>query len=227
MSLVQTRALFKKDFLTEFRTKETLTLQFCMSLLLATIVSVGANSTFLTHAQVQQIFPMLIWVIFIFSATVSISRSYEYEFQNAAIEGLVLTGVSPWLIFISKFISNCIVVLIGHLISFFVLALLLNMPIIGSLGGFFLVSVAAVIGYCAISTLLTPVSLSSRLKGMLLPLILLPLLFPLLFAALEITTELFQEGHMDYESIWASLLIGFDVIYFTLAINLFDHVIKE
>ncbi|MCB9029444.1 MAG: heme exporter protein CcmB [Deltaproteobacteria bacterium] len=221
------KTLLHKDLLLEIRSKETVALFATLSLLLTVISAVGIHSSFLNPEEVRKIFPVLIWLIFIFSSTISISKSFEYEIKNNALEGLFLTGISPWTIFISKLLTNIIIVLAVHLLTIILLASFLTTPILESFHHYAILSSLVVIGYCSLSTLLTPISLSSRLKGLLLPLILLPLLFPILFAALELSSQIMLEGSLDLGSLAFTLLLVFDVIYFTAAINLFSFVVHE
>ena len=219
--------LLKKDLILELRNRETLGLIVCLAILLSVVVSLGVSSSFLNEETVAKLYPALLWIIFVFAATISIGRSYEYEQQNRAIEGLILSGVEPWLIYLAKVLSNCCVVLLGHAVAIVVLSTLLNLSVWGISAQLMLVSVFVILGYTALATLLAGIASTAKLKDMLLPLILLPLLFPLFFAALEITAALFVENRIDFGSMWVSMLIGLDVLYLVLGINLYEFVIKE
>ncbi len=219
--------LLKKDLKIEFRTKEVLILQITMALLLSTVCAVGIEGAFLSAANLTSVFPTLLWIVFLFSATLAVSRSYEYEFNNDAIYGLLSTGVSPAAIFLSKLIGNTVIAIIGQFLVLLTLAALTNVVISPYLLELLIITFLVAIGFAATSTLLIPMTVASRLKSMLLPLILLPLLFPILFAGLELTANLFDKGTFDLGSIWVSLALGFDVIYVVLGINLFEKVILE
>lgn len=220
-------ALLKKDLLSELRAKEVLVLLVSLALLFSVIVAVGVNSSSLNPETTQRIFPMLLWVVFVLGATISIGKSLDMELRHMAIEGLLLTGISPAFIFLAKLVSNTLLILVGHLVSFVALSILLNVDTIAVLPEFLILSTLVVIGYAALSTLLSGIAASSKLKGFLLPILLIPLLFPLFFSALELSFILFIEKHLLVNSIWLSLLIGLDVLYILLGLNLFQHVIRE
>lgn len=220
-------ALLRKDCAVELRMKETLSLIIAMSLLMGVIGAVGINGAFISGGTVRVIFPTLFWLSFLFASTLSVSRSFEYEFRDGALLGTLMTGVSPHLVFLSKFIVNVIAGVIGLATTFITLSVLLNVEVLPIIGDFALISILVIVGFVGISTLLIPISFGSKLRGMLLPLLLLPLLFPVLFAGLELSAALFDGIPLDIGSPWVSLLIGFDVIYVTLGMNMFEQVVCE
>lgn len=220
-------ALIRKDLLLELRTKESLSVLVATSILLSTLVSYGVQGSFIEPETVGKLYPTLFWLICIFASTLSISRSFEYEAEGSAMEGVLLTGVSPSLIFLSKFLINFILSWLGYLIIHFVLAGLLGVTIKTQEGTHYIVTGLFAFGYSALATLLAAMTVRSRLRGALLPLILLPILFPLLFAAIGISQNFQDAGSLDFASFSFSLLVGLDVVYFLLGINLFHHVISE
>ena len=219
--------LIIKDFQCEFRSKETIGLLVMLSILLSVLVSFGVAGSFVNKDIIEKLFPTFIWAIFVFASTVSITRSLEYEIEGSAISGLILTGVSPSLVYLSKVITNVVINLIGLLVATAVLGIMLNVQFYNWLLQFLFISSGVSLGYCAMSTLLTAMTATSRLKGLLLPVVLLPLLFPLLFAALELTTLLIYEGTIFGDTIWLSMLLAFDLIYIVAGINLFGVVISD
>jgi heme exporter protein B len=220
-------ALMRKDLLLELRGRETLSLMIGLSLLLSVVVACAVQTSTLAPREILNLFPGLIWVVLLFSATVSIGRSYEYEIENLALEGLLLSGASPSLIFVAKSFANFLVILFGQMVSLVLLAVLLNVDVLSAIPGLFLVSALVVGAYSQIATLLAALTSTSRLKSMLLPLLLLPLLFPLFFAAIEVSANLVIDHSLAWDSIWFSLLIALNALYFALGINLYEFVIGE
>lgn len=220
-------ALLSKDLSCELRGKEAITLQLTLSIILSVMAGFGVGAAFVPAAQIPDLFPVFLWLIFIFSSTISLSRSFEYESVNAALDGVILSGVSPTLIYTSKLISNIITCTLGFFLSLIIMAAMLNIGLDLIIGDLSILAFLIITGYCALSTLLGGMTMSSRLRGMLLPLILLPLLFPLLFAALELSAEIFINHNLDLSSPWVTLLIAFDLIYVVVSLNLFEHVIRE
>jgi heme exporter protein B len=219
--------LLKKDLLLEFRNRETIALIFCLALLLAVLASFGVHSAFLDPETTRAIFPMILWMVFIFAATVSIGRSFEFELENSAIEGLILTRVPSQLIFISKFLGAFIILAIAFGFCLISLALLLNVSVTAELAAIGLVSIEALLAYAALSTLVSALAGTARLKSLLLPLLLLPLVIPIFIGALELTSVAFEQPAQFYSSPWLSLLAGIDLIYFVAGLLLYGYALND
>ncbi len=219
--------ILKTNFLIELRAKETCTLIAALALVLGVTVALGIGIGGFEPQTKLQLLPSLIWVVFVISAAVASGKSLEFDVENRAIDGVLLTGVPEWCIFVAKWLSNVVLLFVGQLLSILVLSVLMNCDVWSSWIDILVVSVVAVLAYAALATLLAAVSLASRLKQVLLPLILLPLIFPLVFAAIELTTQALVGNGMDYSSGWFSLLIALGVVYPALGVNLFEFVIRE
>lgn len=219
--------LLQNNLRLEFRLKETITILLSLAVMLAVIVSLGLSSAFVDESVRMRLFPALIWILFILSAAVSVGRSFEYELEHAALGGILLSGVTPATIYLAKFLSNFCILLVGQLANILALAIFSAVSINASMAHLLIVSGVVVLAYAALSTLLAGMSVSSRLKQILLPIILIPLVFPLFFAAMELTFQIMLEQRLDFASPWFSLLFVLLVTYIALGLNLFGHVIAE
>lgn len=220
-------ALLEKEVILELRGKETLVVMYSLALLFSVIVSSGVQQSFIAEADIVKLYPTLLWSSLLFSATIALGRSYDQELENRALEGLILAGAGFWELYAAKAFSATVMVFFGHSGAAIALAMLLNVPVFSILAELLLLSLMVVFAYSSIATLTSAMSSTSRLKGLLLPLILLPLLFPLLFAAIELTHSLLDGGGLAIDSGWFSLIMGLDVVYFVLGLNLYEFVIKE
>ena len=219
--------LLRKDLLVEARRREALATLLFLSVLLGVVIALGIHNSFVQPSVVYKLTPTLFWVVFILTASVSIGKTSEYDQQLRAIDGVLLSGVSYPTIFVAKTLSNLIIILVGQVVAFFSFALLLNVDVSVIFGEFMVVALGVVIAYSSLVTLLSGITSSSRLRSLLLPLIALPLMFPLFFCAVEICGELFANRKVAWDSVWVSLLLGLDVMYFVLGLNLYEYVIRD
>ncbi|MFM1848410.1 MAG: hypothetical protein RL417_1884 [Pseudomonadota bacterium] len=220
-------ALVRKDLTLELRTKETLGVNLFLSLVIAVVAALGVNSAFVGGDVVVRLFPALLWISFLFSATTGAARTYEPELEHMAVEGFLLTGCSPANLFVSKWFSSVLIMSIGQFLNLAALSVLLDVSLVGKLAALLLVSLLVIAGFSSLTTLLGGVSSTSRLKGVLLPVILFPLSFPLFFAAIELSMGIVVGTGLPMSSPWLSLLVGLDVLYFVLGFNLIEHVVRE
>jgi ABC-type transport system involved in cytochrome c biogenesis permease component len=194
---------------------------------MAVLVGAGVSSAVLNAEQTTKIFPMLLWVVFLLSSATSATRFNEQELEGRGFEGLLLAGVTGSQMYLSK----CIVLAVFLLTSFIVLVGVLSIaldqdvyPVFGSMIG---VGVATSSALSALLVLLAAIASTSKLKGVLLPVISLPLLFPVFLCGLEMTTQLVVNGVMDDGAPWPYLLLCANALYLVAGINLFDPAIRE
>ncbi len=219
--------LLRKDLALECRSLRAITLLFALAVLLAFIISFGVSSAFLQPDQTRRLFGTLVWLSFLFFATLSHTQLLEGEIEGRAIDGVLLANVPPATMFLSKWISSIVFILPAQLLSSAIIAGFVQVPLAQHLLPFLLITLLVVAAFAALATLLSAIAITSRLKGFLLPIILLPLLIPLYFAANELTLELVLQQHLAVDSPWFTLLMLMDVGYTAGGLLLFGTAIRE
>ncbi len=209
--------LIKKDFALELSAKETILSLSNFSVLLYTLLAVGLANAVIADDVVRRIYPVLYWILFLLIGLLCADRSFSYETKLGAFTAVLLAKVSPRSIFISKWITTATTLFVAGALQGAIGYLLLGtsistLPFLLILGSFSVGSVAV---------LLSAISSASKLPSLTLPLLALPTLTPL-FLGLQ---ELSYSG--QDASPWTSILIGLNVVYFTLGINLYEFATKE
>ena len=217
--------LIKKDFKLLFNRPDDFLFSFFFSLMLSVLVYIGINISFIPQSELPKLYPVLVWIIFIFSASIVLGRSLDFEMEEKAIYSLQVFKVPSYLSYFSRVICNFFLILLTHILNSVVLSLLLKISISKIFLTYFLISALVVLAYSALASLLVAITNTSRLKGLLLPVILYPLLFPVFFAALEISLSLIQDSTLS--SFWLSLLLLLNVIYLVLGFNLYSQAIDD
>jgi heme exporter protein B len=83
-------------------------------------------------------------------------------------------------------------------------------------------------GICALGTLLATISMNTRSRDLLLPIIFLPLIVPLLIAATAATTTIFATGAtFGVTATRLLFLLGFDAVFMVAAYGTYDFAIGE
>ena len=70
------------------------------------------------------------------------------------------------------------------------------------------------------------VNLTRSARELLLPLVLFPLMIPVILATIQCLGAVLRAGEIGDALPWLRLLIGFDVIFLTLGVLVFDWVIE-
>lgn len=219
--------LIKKEWRLEWRSKELFTLLACNSILFAVLVGAGVSSAVLDAPTTEKIFSMLLWIVFMLSSTTAVTRFNEQELEGRGFEGLLLSGVTGAQMYVAKVVVMTAFFAASFLLLVLLLALSLDRDVSGILLSLCLVGVGTASTLAALLALLAAVASTSKLKGILLPIISLPVLFPVFLSGMEMTTELVLNGALLEGSPWPLVLLCAETVYIVAGINLFEHAIKE
>jgi heme exporter protein B len=74
---------------------------------------------------------------------------------------------------------------------------------------------------------LSALTLRARARELLLPLVLFPLMIPVILATIRCMENVMRTGEFGDALPWLRLLLGFDVIFMTVGILIFDWVIES
>ena len=225
-SFTQLRALIQKEFRVELRAAEALWSVLGLSAIFCSLIALGTHVLVLADKQLLQLFPLLFWFIFLAVTSLAISKVCEPDLEFDGLAGLLLSGVQAPMLFLAKvLLVFCMNMLAAAAIAllFFVL---LTMPAYPDWAQFAFVCFSVVTGYSLVATLLALATSTAQLKGLLLPLVLLPLLMPLFFGALELTFRTFPGGEPLTGTPWLALLWGVNLIYLAVGVAVADVVIR-
>jgi heme exporter protein B len=219
--------VIRKELLVEARAKEVVTLLFCTTVVISVLVGAGVSSAVLDLETTRKIFPMLVWIVFLLTVTTSSARASESELESRGFEGLILAGVSGAQLYLSKVVVSALLFFINWLVLVLVMGAALDQrltPIIGSLA---LVGGGSALALASLTTLISGIAGTSRLRGVLVPLLTLPLLFPLFFAGVELTTALTLNGELSPGSVWPSVILISGSVFFLVGINTYQLAICD
>lgn len=219
--------LIRKEWRLEWRSKELFTLLTCNAILFAVLVGAGVSSAVLDASTTEKLFSMLLWVVFMLSCTTGVTRFNEQELEGRGFEGLLLSGVSGAQMYLAK----VVIMTIFFSVSFILLAVLLSLTLDRDISGIVLplglIGVTTSSALAALLALLAAVASTSKLKGILLPIISLPVLFPVFLCGMEMTTDLVLQGGLHEDSPWPLVLLCAETLYLVAGINLFELAIGE
>ena len=219
--------IIKKELAVESRGRELVTLLGCTAIVVAGLIGAGISSAVLDSDTTRKLFSTLLLVVFLLTTTMASARASEAELESRGFEGLILAGVSGPQIYLAKvFVSAAL-----FLANWLLLLILMGAALGQSLSEVFL-SLLAVGAGCSLAiaslvVLMAGIAGTSKLRGVVLPLLTLPLLFPTFFAGLEMTTECVLNGSIAAGSIWPGVLIVTTTIFGLVGINSFDVIIID
>ncbi len=216
--------LIKKDVKTELRTKEIFTSMFLFVFLTLIIF----NFAFIGKEINQNLMVGIAWAIFLFASVLGLSRSFIHEKDTGCLEGLMITPTDRSVIYFGKAIGNLFFILIVEAISipmfslFFSEESFLRSPL-QLFGVLFLGS----LGISSVGTLLSAITINTKARELLLPILLFPVIIPVLISVVKLTIYLVTADPFINPNFWMNFLIVYDIIFLLIAFLTFEYVIEE
>ncbi|MEA4811825.1 MAG: heme exporter protein CcmB [Anaerolineaceae bacterium] len=216
------KTLVWKDLVQEWRSRDLLTAMFSFAILSLFIFNYAME---LAPANRSEIAAGLVWVLILFSGTLGLNRSFSAEQDQGCFDALSLAVPDLSLIYLAKMVSNFlmmlfIIILILPLYSLFYNQSLFNPAFIGSL-------LLGAWGYAAAGTLIAGMTVQTRMRDLLLPVLLFPLLMPLNMAVVKAAGGFLSGMPYSQFGMWIPLLLVYNLIISTVGWMVFAYVISE
>ena len=218
-----TSILLEKELRTEFRSRELLTTTIVFILVVVVLFSFTFDPT---TTESRRFGPGLLWLAFLFAASLMLQPCFLREQVNDTLSALRLALEDPFPVFLAKLAANTIFLLLTEILLLPIFAILYNVPVLRVFPQLVLVLFLGSLGLGVTGTALSAISSQARMRELMLPLLLLPLLTPLLIASTEATAALFDAVNPVLRWDWLAFLIAFDVVFLT-ALWLFGEYLLE
>ncbi|MGZ9223716.1 MAG: heme exporter protein CcmB [Anaerolineales bacterium] len=215
-------AVVWKDLQAEFRSRELFSAMLVFSLLIILIFNFALELDVKTR---QSVTAGVLWSTFAFAGTLGLNRSMAIEKDHGCMDGLLLAPVDRSAIYFGKVISNLVFMLIVEVIVLPVYGVLYTVNLFQP--GLLLVILLGSIGYVGVGTLLSAMSVQTRTRDMLLPILLFPVVIPVLLAAVKASSGILTGSELADILLPINLLIAYDIIFIAVAFMVFDSVVEE
>jgi len=215
-------AVIWKDLQAEFRSRELFSAMLVFSLLIILIFNFALELDIKTR---QSVTSGVLWATFAFAGTLGLNRSMAIEKDRGCLDGLLLAPVDRSAIFFGKFISNLIFMISVEVIVLPIYSVLYNMNLFRS--DVMLVILLGSIGYTSVGTLISAMSVQTRMRDILLPILLFPIVIAPLLAAVKATGGLLANVPFEEVQSPINLLIAYDIIFTAVAFMTFEYIVEE
>jgi heme exporter protein B len=147
------------------------------------------------------------------------------EKDRGCLDGLLLAPVDRSAIYFGKVISNLAFMLIVEIIVLPIYSVLYSVNLFQP--GLLLVILLGSIGYVGVGTLLSAMSVQTRTRDILLPILLFPVVIPVLLAAVKASSGYLTGAEPSEIMLPIGLLVSYDIIFIAVAFMVFDSVVEE
>ena len=215
-----TRATLLKDLRLEWRSKDAINSMLFFSLLVVIVFSFSFD---LSAEESRQIVGGLAWVAFLFAAVVALNQTWARELRNQVLDAYRVSPAPPNSLFIAKVMGNFIFVSVleALMTPFFIVFYQLR-----SLGPSWQLLVVAALGTWALvvnGTFFAAMSIRTRSRELMLPLLMFPIAIPALLAMVHGTTAILNGDAARFSM---ALLLSYDLVFTTVCLLLFETVLN-
>ncbi|MDX2137701.1 MAG: heme exporter protein CcmB [Chloroflexota bacterium] len=215
-------AIFRKDIQTELRGRELVATMGLFALISILIFSFALELD--RQARVEAVSGVL-YVTVVFASILGLNRGIASEREGGGMDALLLAPIPRTAMLCGKLLGGLLFVLVVSVALLPVMSALYNVNLFQPWA---LVALAlGALGFTTIGTVLATLTAQTRAREALLPLVMLPVALPVLLCAVRATTGVLRAAPEADWMIWVQLLVVVNVIYFALALVLYEYVVEE
>ncbi len=210
-----------KDLRLEWRSRDVLNSMLFFALLVVVIFSFSFD---LSVEEARRLSGGLIWTAFLFCTIMALNQSWARELRNGVLDAFRVSPSSPEALFLGKCIGNFILVGLLECLMAPLFVLFYNLSSAGSLLKLALVFVLGTWALVINGTFFAAMSIRTRNRELMLPLVLFPISIPAVLSMVNATVGILTGDFSPTASI--ELLVGYCVVFTTLDLLLFETVLN-
>ena len=214
-------ATLVKDIRLEWRSKDALNSMLFFSLLVVVIFSFSFDPN---AEESREIAGGLVWVAFLFAAVVALNQTWARELRNQVLDAYRVSPAPPVSLFLAKALGNFILVTVLESVMAPLFIVFYNLRALGPAWELIPVGLLGTWALVVNGTFFAAVSLRTRSREIMLPLLLFPISIPAVQSMVEATRIILAgEGAARF---WIVLLLTYDLVFTTACLALFERVLN-
>ncbi len=213
-------ATLSKDLRLEWRSKDAINSMLFFALLVVVIFSFSFNPT---AEESRRIAGGLVWVAFLFAAVVALNQTWARELSNQVLDAYRVSPAPANALFLAKAFGNFIFVSVLEALMTPLFIIFYSLRALGPVWQLIPVAVLGTWALVVNGTFFAAMSLRTRSREIMLPLLLFPISIPALLAMVEATSAILT-GEVSAK-FWIVLLVAYDVVFTTGCLLLFETVL--
>src|ERR1700684_2926363 len=216
-----TRATLAKDLRLEWRSKDAINSMLFFSLLVVVIFSFSFDPT---AEESRRIAGGLIWIAFLFAAVVALNQTWAREMRNQVLDAYRVSPAPANALLLSKVLGNFILVTLLEALMAPLFVVFYNLRALGPAWQLIPVTLLGTWALVMNGTFFAAMSLRTRSRGLMLPLLLFPVSIPAVLGMVAATTNILTGENSAH--FYIVLLLTYDVVFTTACVGLFDTVLQ-
>jgi heme exporter protein B len=216
-------AHLRKDLQLEWRNREGINGMLFFALLIVVVFSLAFDPT-AYPTTARQISGGLLWVGVLFASITALNGSWARELRNGVLDAHRLAPAPASALFVGKAVANFLFVSVVELVLAPVFSVFYNLHPVGQTWILLLIMPLGTWALVCNGTFFAALSLRTRNRELLLPLILCPIAMPALLAVIQATTNVLT-GEFD-PGLWLRVLVAYDILFTTASVLLFGVILQ-
>ncbi len=214
----------RKDLRLEWRSRDAVNGMLFFALLVVVVFSLAFDPT---ASESRSIAGGILWVAILFAAITALNQSWSREQRNNVLDAQRMAPSPASALFLGKVLSNMLFVTLVEAVLAPLFIIFYNLHALGN--GWLLVLVLPLGTWALVvnGTFFAALGLRTRNRELMLPLVLLPISLPALLAMIQASAGILT-AELDpiHVASWIRLLAGYDLIFTTVCLLLFDTVLS-
>ncbi|TCK59386.1 heme exporter protein CcmB [Seleniivibrio woodruffii] len=217
-------AILRKDILHELKSREIV-----VSMLLFSVLTVVVFSfIFEPGSQFKnEVVGGILWMSFVFAGILGLNKSMMSEITGGNFSALLLAPVDRSAIFFGKAVSNFLFILLVEIFTLPLFMVLYNVNVFANGPMPVVIFLLGTYGFAILGTLFSIISVNTRTREVMLPLLLLPIIVPIILSSVQ-ALNIYILGHDPADAgKWLKLLVAFDAIFTVVVFAVFDFIVED
>jgi heme exporter protein B len=217
-------AIIWKDLTMERHTRQILSVMLVFSL---TAVVVYNFALFGDLGAAREAATGFLWITILLAGTLGLNRSLMSEQENQSLDAVLIAPIDRSAIYLGKVVSVTAFTLLVEALLIPIFTAFFNKPFWRPQVLFILF--LGTIGYVAAGVIVTSMTVQTRTRGVLLPVLLLPLTLPAVLAAAQVTAAFVSPVLPEWSEIQfaIALVVAYDVFMVTAGFLTYHYVVEE
>jgi len=216
-------AHLRKDLQLEWRAKDSINGMLFFSLLVVVVFSLAFDPT-AYPAIARQISGGLLWVGLLFASMTALNQSWSRELRNNVLDAQRLAPSPASTLFLGKALANFLFVIAVEIVLAPVFAVFYNLHPLGQTWKLLFILPLGTWALVVNGTFFAALSLRTRNRELLLPLVLFPIAMPALLAMIQATTDVLT-GQFE-PTLWIKVLVAYVIVFTIACILLFETILQ-
>jgi heme exporter protein B len=212
----------RKDLRIEWRSRDAINSMLFFALLVVVLFSMAFDPTQDTSREIAG---GVLCVATLFASVTALNQAWAREIRHQVLDALRMTPSGGAAMFLAKVLANFLFVSIVQCVLGPIFFIFYNLH---PLGDTWLLALVIPLGTWALvsnGTFFAALSIRSRSRELLLPLILFPIFLPALLAMVLSVKTILTGDNSDPDYLFIKMLAGYDIIFTTISLLLFDTVL--